>query len=383
MVAEGKKTLNSFGPSVSVDRTPANRDRASTPMPESRERPTARGLDVRPKGRPEEVPTEPPPARRVSRTADWLETLTSSREQKRESITERAAPPEESGVSPAEMPEPPRFDSARPAGRYSSTSGAPSTRSPSESMGYYSMRETGSERVSIPPAPRVPDFDRESTATSGRAASHSSAPRYSSAPQTIPSRAARPSMDPPDSQAPSFRAPGSRTPSSQAPRHLSSPPPPPLQAAPAPPQAASKGDTRPGLPSERPSAAPPRVYFAPHVRKQAHDWLRTGSLSLPGCPSPRHARALQRALLLAMLHEPGYQALPVGLQQRAGWLFVDGWESSAGASHPFREIDDLASVLGLPVNADSRRGLSMAVGALVPGPTSSRPPRRPSDFPEN
>lgn len=126
--------------------------------------------------------------------------------------------------------------------------------------------------------------------------------------------------------------------------------------------------------SSYPSLRAPRVYFAPHVRAQANQWAETGSLSLPGASSPRHARALQRALLLALLHEPGWFGIPVGLRQRAGWLFCDGWESGAGAAHPFREIDDLAMVLGLPVSADTRRMLSLAIAGVMPDDFSSRPP---------
>jgi hypothetical protein len=121
-----------------------------------------------------------------------------------------------------------------------------------------------------------------------------------------------------------------------------------------------------------------RIYFAPHLRIQARSWLESGSFSLPGVTSPRHSRALQRALLLSMLHEPGWGELPDGLKQRAGLLFCEGWESSSAAAHPFREIDDLATVLGLACTTESRTQLSYSVAAHLPRDfprrTTLRPP---------
>ncbi|GEM_PF-2453457 len=118
----------------------------------------------------------------------------------------------------------------------------------------------------------------------------------------------------------------------------------------------------------------PRVFFAAHLRTQAKDWLKTGSLSLPGCSSPRHARAFQRALLLAMLHEPGWAALPLGLQQRAGWLFCEAWEIESEAGRSGRELDDLLTVLSLPCSAESRNNLMLVVSSIVqePGPPRTR-----------
>lgn len=120
------------------------------------------------------------------------------------------------------------------------------------------------------------------------------------------------------------------------------------------------------------------IYFAPHLRIQAGKWLETGSFVLPGVSSERHSRALQRALLLVILHEPGWSALPDGLQQRAVLLFSDGWEASLAAAHPFREIDDLATVLGMACNGTTRSEISHSVRAWLPissrGRSSSRPP---------
>lgn len=137
---------------------------------------------------------------------------------------------------------------------------------------------------------------------------------------------------------------------------------------------ASSDEDRSERRSSYPSFNPPRVYFAPHVRVQANQWAETGSLSLPGASSPRHARALQRALLLALLHEPGWFGIPHGLRQRAGWLFCEGWESGSTTAHPFREIDDLATVLGLSVTPETRRTLSLAIAGVMPEDYSSRSP---------
>ena len=124
----------------------------------------------------------------------------------------------------------------------------------------------------------------------------------------------------------------------------------------------------------RASVPAPRIFFPARVREQADGWLRSGSLSLPHCSSPRHARAVQRALLLALLAEPGYEALPFGLKQRVGWLFGSGWENASG-NGSLSELDDLMTVLGVPVGAEASNVLLAAVGALIPDPLpSGRPP---------
>lgn len=125
----------------------------------------------------------------------------------------------------------------------------------------------------------------------------------------------------------------------------------------------------------------PRIFFSERIREQADDWLRSGSLSLPNCSSPRHARAAQRALLLALLDEPGYNALPLGFKQRIGWLFNQGWERTAGSAS-FDELSDLMTMLGVPAQGEARESLLLAVQALVPDPLplgrppSSYPPAR-------
>lgn len=130
-------------------------------------------------------------------------------------------------------------------------------------------------------------------------------------------------------------------------------------------------------------SVPPRLYFSPHVRQQANEWSRTGSLSLPGCSSPRHARAVQRALLLALLTEPGWHNLPQGLRQRAGWLFCINWDQSSAQGHPYREVDDLATVLSMPTSEESRELLRGAISAALPPAAVriSRPPPRRSSRP--
>jgi hypothetical protein len=149
------------------------------------------------------------------------------------------------------------------------------------------------------------------------------------------------------------------------------------------PPRSARSSERPHSERSAPQAAPlssrsARLYFAPHLRIQARSWLESGSFSLPGVTSPRHSRALQRALLLSMLHEPGWGELPDGLKQRAALLFCEGWESSAAAAHPFREIDDLATVLGIACTKDARSQLAYSVTAHLPRNlprrASSRPP---------
>ena len=134
--------------------------------------------------------------------------------------------------------------------------------------------------------------------------------------------------------------------------------------------------SRPSKFEERSSPAP-TLYFAPHIRSQANEWIATGSLALPGCSSPRHARALQRTLLLALFSEPGFGALPEGLRQRAQWLFFQGWESSAEDGHEHREVDDVAILLGMPDSHESRRILSASLDSLMPAMARAKRPTRP------
>jgi hypothetical protein len=315
--------------------------RGTTPLPESRERPTASGLDAR------KVGTASPAEERAASDARALSRATARPTGR---FASYAPPPvDRSREAPTE-----------PAAPLSS---APDQMEPTRSVGYYSLRPSQMEAVRIPRAPRVPELDLEEA---------------DEAPPYRPPGSSRPSsmitefdgLGPSPSQAPeTIRTP----PPSLVPRRrrISTPPP------------AMQESVIPGLPEEederRFDSMPPTLYFAPHVRAQANQWAETGSLSLPGCSSPRHARALQRALLLALLHEPGWFGIPQGLRQRAGWLFCDGWESAAGNAHPFREIDDLAAVLGLPCTPESRRMLSTSISRSMPNDFSTR--RSPSSRP--
>jgi len=127
--------------------------------------------------------------------------------------------------------------------------------------------------------------------------------------------------------------------------------------------------------------ARPVLQFPDHIREQAAGWLRSGSLSLPNCSSPRHARAMQRALLLALLERPGYERLPLGLKQRVGWLLSPGWERQTTGSVA-SEASDLMTVLCLASGPSSLQGLMSALRQLIPNPLplvrppSSYPPAR-------
>ncbi len=133
--------------------------------------------------------------------------------------------------------------------------------------------------------------------------------------------------------------------------------------------------------TRHPSSAPRRISFPTHIRQQADGWLKTGSLSLPNCSSPRHARAVQRALLLALLAQPGYASLPLGLKQRVGWLFSPGWESVPTAAS-LSELNDLMTVLGVSAELEAPSEFLAAVAVLIPDPLplvrppSSYPPAR-------
>ncbi len=298
---------------------------------------------------------------------------------------------------------------------------------PRESAGYYSLRDEQLEEVKIPKAPRVPlDFEEISPdlippvfvpKVSG--SQHAPTSRESSCPESMDTDAFATIPTPPPSRrerASSFETKceelergasmegqvarerrGRRN--SRDTMRSTSPPPSHSQVTTRSPERGpaslrspvSQRDVRGGRPGSladfdppsfaevaRPSDAPPRIYFSPHVRRQANDWAETGSLSIPGCSSPRHARALQRALLLALLTEPGWDSLPQGLRQRAGWLFNEGWESNSSEGRAFREIDDLATMLSLDASPQSRATLSRAVLAVIPQGQRSR---RTSDLP--
>lgn len=330
--------------------------RAATPLPESRQRPTASGLDARKMGtrsEAEEVLTDPsgtdpsglgPSPRSSERATGRFGSVLPVDDRSREVPTEPASPPSERQRISIE---------------------------PTQSVGYYSLRTAELEAVRIPRAPRVPSLEFDPL---------DEGPAYRRPTSSKPMPTSRRTLGPDEdvdapvltmSQAPeTIRTP----PPSVAPkRQRTSAPPPPMQESLAPPVYSDDLD------EEFDSLPPPPVYFAPHVRAQAGQWAQTGSLSLPGCSSPRHARALQRALLLALLHEPGWFELPQGLRQRAGWLFCDGWESAAGSAHPFREIDDLAAVLGLPCSRDTRHSLSKSIASKMPDDFASR--RSPSSAP--
>lgn len=123
-----------------------------------------------------------------------------------------------------------------------------------------------------------------------------------------------------------------------------------------------------------------RVLIGATLRRQADTWLLSGSLELPTTASPRHARAKQRALLVALLMEPGFDNLPLGLQQRASWLLRPGWGVGMGE----RDVEDCLTCLGIEATPDTRRHLVEALEPCVPEielpPPSSRNSQAPSSF---
>ena len=246
------------------------------------------------------------------------------------------------------------------------------------SNGAYSLRGDSWEVLTIPKAPRVPvveevvdEYELEPSpdeappgppqagaAAAGRSAS---APRLpfdtrisESTPPPSASRLARklPSTVPPPSRRPS-RAPTGVTTSSVMP------------------EARRRG---PSL------SHPPQILIPAPLKGSAKSWLLTGSLQLPDTVSARHARALQRALLLSLLLDYGFSELPEGLKRRAAWLFRDGWADGSA------ELDasDLCFVLGLPPDEFSRATLRGAVSGLIPSdalPPPSSPRLRSSSRP--
>lgn len=146
-----------------------------------------------------------------------------------------------------------------------------------------------------------------------------------------------------------------------------------------PPGAAPAGEMR--APARADGARRPEAIFIPPLfRRQAEEWRQTGSLSLPATVSSRHARALQRALLLSMLQSDGYDFLPEGIAQRAAWMFREGW----GEGRKQRDADDLCFVLGLSSGPSARAAVIAAASAQIPAEAvvppssprwSSRPPR--------
>lgn len=319
--------------------------RSATPLPESCEQPVGAtpsyAEELAEKEKRQRLSTVPPPSRRPrSATVDF------PGRGERQAFRGASEPPAYA-----------RRLSARPSG------------APRDSAGFYSMRDEKLEDVRIPKAPRLPQLDLESIDLEpvGKSGSFNRDTLPPSAGATI--RTPAPSRTR-FSEERSTEGRPTEAPSSGASKTLRSTIPPPSR---------SKVQNRsPDLPSvtepapSRESETSPRIYFSPHVRRQANDWAETGSLSIPGCSSPRHARALQRALLLALLTEPGWHALPQGLQQRAGWLFCEGWESSAAEGRSFREIDDLATVLGLEASVATRVTLARSVASQIPLGAQSR-----------
>lgn len=325
--------------------------RLRTSVPKSREQATEKGLDARAVGTASMM-IEEETGERPTVSQNFTDRANPNSEDKRR-WSSYAPPPEsfrEAPTEPAEAPEP---------------QAEALVSEPQLSAGFYSVRPPRHSGVEIPRAPRLPR-DLAGIEEHTQTYRVARAPRVDSerAPSVPPcfqprSDSAYPETirtPPPDADVPSERS-----------RRRSSAPPPPMQ------EAHTLAPPPPDFTGERRSSYPaPRLYFAPHVRSQAKDWARTGSLSLPGCSSPRHARALQRALLLALLHELGWEAIPQGLRQRVGWLFCEGWESNS-TDHALRELDDLATVLGLPSGADSRKTLSMALAGVLPKTGSPRP----------
>jgi hypothetical protein len=148
------------------------------------------------------------------------------------------------------------------------------------------------------------------------------------------------------------------------------------------------GSDTPPMHVRRTAATEPRiplaeaVFIPPLLRRQGEEWMRTGSLTLPDTVSSRHARALQRALLLSMLQTTEFCNLPEGIAQRAAWMFREGW----GEGKKERDADDLCFVLGLSSGPSMRAAVITAATAHMPAeailpPSSARwssPPSRPS-----
>lgn len=145
-----------------------------------------------------------------------------------------------------------------------------------------------------------------------------------------------------------------------------------------PPMESAGSDDSAGAKRSDPADSSRPLQFPSHIREQAEDWLKSGSLSLPNCSSPRHARAMQRALLLALLDRPGYHRLPLGLQQRVGWLLSPGWERQTTGSVA-SEASDLLTVLCVAAGAASMQAMMSALRQLIPDPLPLVRP--PSSFP--
>lgn len=96
------------------------------------------------------------------------------------------------------------------------------------------------------------------------------------------------------------------------------------------------------------------------VADAAEKWLVTGALDLPATVTARHARAVQRAQLLALLDRRGAAQLPLGFQQRAQWLFRKGWERD------IQELDDCLTILQIPADKAGRQALVAGAAQLVP-----------------
>lgn len=154
----------------------------------------------------------------------------------------------------------------------------------------------------------------------------------------------------------------------------------PMDASLAPPP----GSDTPPAAGRRPlparSLRPEAILIPPLLRRQADEWRQTGSLNLPSTVSSRHARALQRALLLSMLQSDEFSHLPEGIAQRAAWMFREGW----GEGKKARDADDLCFVLGLSAGPSARTAVIAAANAHIPAESilppssarwSSRPPR--------
>jgi hypothetical protein len=221
--------------------------------------------------------------------------------------------------------------------------------------GYYSLRPSSPDVV-IPPAPRVPTLNLDTIEAISTSFPGAREKFYSQPPED---RVAETIRTPAPGSISSFAPPASQSEGERGRRE--------------------RVTSVPPSSFEGPKARRTRLYLAPHLRIQAERWLTTGSLTLPGSSSDRHSRALERALLLAMLHEPGWALLPDGLQQRVQRRFCDGWESSGGLAHPFREIDDLAMVLGFACTRETRAEIAQAINGHLPalfpsGPTSRPPP---------
>lgn len=95
-------------------------------------------------------------------------------------------------------------------------------------------------------------------------------------------------------------------------------------------------------PRARLSSEVPRFDIPPTLRAAAQKWCETGNLPVGPDASSGRARALQRATLIALLQDAPSSIWPHTMQERAQWLFRDGWDDAP------LELDACLTLLDLP-----------------------------------